>query len=79
MGSSLAKQLMSSQKMFFINKLHYFDFLVSCLHTFNLSSWSLKSVGDDLDCKCNNKQKHEEREVLQSYKYKGKGVRKETI
>ena len=79
MGSSLEKQLMSPQKMFAITKVHYFDFLVSCLHTFNPLSLSLKSVGDDLGCKCNNMQKHEEREVLQNYQYKGKGVRKETI
>ena len=76
MGSSLAKQLMSPQKMFFINKLHYFDFLVSCLHTFNPLSLSLKCVGDDLGCKCNNILKHEDREVLKNYQYKGKGVRR---
>ena len=71
----LAKQLMSLQKIFAINKVHYFDFLVSCLHTFNHLSLSLKCVGDDLGCKCNNIQKHEDREVLQNYQYKGKGVR----
>ena len=43
-GLSLAKQLMSPQKMFVINKVHYFDFLVSCLHTFNPLSLSLKRV-----------------------------------
>ena len=31
MDFSLAKQLMSPQKIFVINKVDYFDFLVSCL------------------------------------------------
>ena len=44
MGLSLAKQLMSLEKMFVINKVHYFDFLVSCLYTFNPLSLSLKWV-----------------------------------
>ena len=79
MGTSLAKQLMSSQKMFAINKVHYFDILVSCLNAFNTLLLTLKIVGDDLGCKCNKIQKHQERKVLQNYQYKGKGVRKETI
>ena len=44
MGLSLAKQLMSPQKMFVISKVHNFDFLVSCLYTFNPLSLSLKWV-----------------------------------
>ena len=42
MGLSLAKQLVSPQKMFVLNKVHYFDFLVFCLYTFNSLSLSLK-------------------------------------
>ena len=42
MGLSLAKQLMSPRIMFVINKVHYFDFLVSCLYTFDPLSLSLK-------------------------------------
>ena len=79
MGSSMAKQLMSPQNIFVINKVRCFDFLVSCLHTFNRFSLPLKSVGDELGCKYNNIEKHEGREVLQNYQYNGKGVRKETI
>ena len=79
MGLSLAKQLMSPQKIFVINKVHYFDFLVSCLHTFNPLSLSVKIVGDDLRSRCKNIKKYEEREVLQNYQYKGKLVRKEII
>ena len=75
-GLESGKAVDSPQKMFVINKVHYFDFLVSCLHTFNPLSLSLKSVGDDLGCKCNNIQKHEKREVLQNYQYKSKGVRR---
>ena len=44
MGLSLEKQLMAPQKMFVINKVHCFDFFVSCLHTFNPLSLSLKRV-----------------------------------
>ena len=44
MDLSLEKQLMSPQNMFFINKVHYFDYLVPCLHTFNPLSLSLKRV-----------------------------------
>ena len=44
MGLSLAKQSMSPQKMFVINKVHSFNFLVSCLHTFNILSLLLKRV-----------------------------------
>ena len=61
MGLCLTMQLMSPQKIIVINNVHYFDFLVSCLHTFNPLSLSLKSVGNDLGCKCNNMQKHEEK------------------
>ena len=71
----LAKQLMSPQKIFAINKVHYFDFLDSSLHTFNPLPLSLKCVGDDLGWKCNKIKKHEDREVLQNYQYKGKGVK----
>ena len=35
MGLYLAKQLMSPLKFIFIRKVHYIDFLVSCLYTFN--------------------------------------------
>ena len=79
MGSSLAKQLMSPLKIFVINKVSYIDFLISWLHTVNILSLSLKNVGDDLGCKCNNIKKYGEREVLQNYQYKGTGFRKETI
>ena len=44
MGLCLPKQLMSPQKIIVISKVHYFDFLVSCLYTFNPLSLSLKSV-----------------------------------
>ena len=44
MGLSLAKQLMSPQKIIVANKVHYFDFLASCLYTFNPLSLSLKWV-----------------------------------
>ena len=54
MGLSLAKQLMSPQKMFVINKVHYFDFLVSCLYTFNPLSLSLKWVVILVETKCSN-------------------------
>ena len=42
MGSCLAMQLMSPQKIILISKVHYFDFLVSCLYTFDPLSLSLK-------------------------------------
>ena len=44
MGLSVAKQLRSPEKMFVISKVHYFDFLVSCLYIFNPLSLSLKWV-----------------------------------
>ena len=44
MGLCLAKQLMSPQKIIVISKVHYFDFLVSCLYTFNPLSLLLKWV-----------------------------------
>ena len=44
MGLYLANQLMSPQKIMVISKVHYFDFLVSCLYTFNPLSLSLKWV-----------------------------------
>ena len=44
MGLCLAKQLMSPQKIIVISKVHYFDFLVSCLYTFDPLSLSLKWV-----------------------------------
>ena len=44
MGLSLAKLLISPQKVGVISKVYYFDFLVSCLHTFNPLSLSLKWV-----------------------------------
>ena len=42
MGSCLAMQLISPQKIILISKVHYFDFLVSCLYTFDPWSLSLK-------------------------------------
>ena len=42
MGSCLAMQLMSPQKIILISKVHYFGFLVSCLYTFDPLSLSLK-------------------------------------
>ena len=46
MGLCLAKQLMSPQhsENNCHSKVHYFDFLVSCLYTFNPLSLSLKWV-----------------------------------
>ena len=44
MGLTLAKQLLSPQEMFVINRVYYFDFLVSCLYTFNPLSLSMKWV-----------------------------------
>ena len=44
MGLCLAKQLMSPQRIIIISKVHYFDFLVSCLYTFNPLSLLLKWV-----------------------------------
>ena len=54
MGLSLAKQLISQQKMFVISKVHYFNFLVSCLYTFNPLSLSLKWVVILVETKCSN-------------------------
>ena len=54
MGLSLAKQLMSQQKMFVISKVHYFNFLVSCLYNFNPLSLSLKWVVILVETKCSN-------------------------
>ena len=59
--------------MFVFNKVRYFHFLVSCLHTFNPQSLSSKSVGDDLGCKCNNKHKHEERKCCKFTKIRVNG------
>ena len=76
MGLSLAKQLMSPQKMFVISKVHNFDFLVSCLYTFNPMLLSLKWVMTLVATTYRNM----ERDVLQNYQHdKGKGVRRETI
>ena len=78
MGLCLAKQLMSPQKIIVISKVHYFDFLVSCLYTFNPLSLSLKWVMTLVET--TYREKHGEREVLQNYQHdEGKGVRKETI
>ena len=78
MGLCLAKQLMSPQKIIVISKVHYFDFLVSCLYTFNPLSLSLKWVMTLVET--TYREKRGEREVLQNYQHdKGKGVRKETI
>ena len=60
------------------SKVHYFDFLVSCLYTFNPLSLSLKWVMTLVET--TYKEKHGERKVLQNYQHdKGKWVRKETI
>ena len=78
MALFLVKQLMSPQKIIVISKVHYFDFLVSCLYTFNPLSLSLKWVMTLVET--TYREKRGEREVLQNYQHdKGKGVRKETI
>ena len=78
MGLCLAKQLMSPQKIIVISKVNYFDFMVSCLYTFNPLSLSLKWVMTLVET--TYKEKHGERKVLQNYQHdKGKWVRKETI
>ena len=78
MGLCLAKQLMSPQKIIVISKVHYFDFLVSCLYTFNPLLFSSKWVMTLVEI--TYREKRGEREVLQIYQHdEGKGVRKETI
>ena len=60
------------------SKVHYFDFLVSCLYTFNPLSLSLKWVM--MLVETTHREKHREREVLQNCQHdKGKEIRKETI
>ena len=44
MSLSLAKLDVTSEKVDVISKVHYFDFLVSCLYTFNPLSLSSKWV-----------------------------------
>ena len=78
MGLCLAKQLVSPHKIIVVSKVHYFDFLVSCLYTFNPLSLSLKWVM--ILVETTYREKRGEREVLQNYQHhKGKEVRKETI
>ena len=78
MGLCVAKQLISPQKIIVIIKVHYFDFLVSSLYTFNPLLLSLKLVMTLVEI--TYRDKRGEREVLQNYQHdKGKGVRKETI
>ena len=78
MGLCVAKQLISPQKIIVIIKVHYFDFLVSSLYTFNPLLLSLKLVMTLVEI--TYREKRGEREVLQNYQHdKGKGVRKETI
>ena len=78
MGLCLTKQLMSPQKIIVISKVHYFDFLVSCLYTFNPLLLSLKWVMTLVETKY--REKRGEREVLQNYQHdEGKRVRKEII
>ena len=80
MGFCLAKQLMSPQysENNCHSKVHYFDFLVSGLYTFNPLSLSLKWVMTLFET--TYREKHGEREVFQNYQLdEGKGVRKETI
>ena len=64
MGLCLAKQLMSTQKIIIISKVQYFDFLVSCLYTFNPLSlkWVMtlvkqhteRNVEKEKSCKISN-------------------------
>ena len=69
---------LTSKNVCVISKVHYFDFLVSCLYTFNPLLLPLKCVTDSL-C-CNKKQKHGELAVLQDYLHdEGKRVGEETI
>ena len=77
MTLSLAKQMMSPQKMFVSSEK--FTILISCsLYTFNPLSLSLKCVTDSLSC--NKKQKHGEKAVLQNYLHdEGKEVGEKTI
>ena len=64
---------MSPQKMIVISKVYYFDFLLSCLYTFNPLSLSLKWVMTLFET--TYRKKCGEREVLQNYKHdKSKGV-----
>ena len=73
MGLSLAKQLMSPQKMFtiLIFESPVCKPLIPC-------HYSVIEIGDDLGC--NNIQKHGEETVLQNYLHdEDKGVREETI
>ena len=57
MGLCLAKQLMSPQKIIVISKVHYFDFLVSCLYTINrlslpwLKQHTERNVEKEKSCK----------------------------
>ena len=80
MGLCLAKQLMSPQhsENNCHSKVHYFDFLVSCLYTFNPLSLSLKWVMALVET--TYREKRGKRKVLQNYDHdEGKWVRKETI
>ena len=60
MGLCLAKQLMSPQKIIVISKVHYFDFLVSCLYTINrlslpwLKQHTERNVEKEKSCKITN-------------------------
>ena len=73
MGLCLAKQLMSPQhsENNCHSKVHYFDFLVSCLYTFNPLSLLLKWVMTLVE----TTYRETWREVSQNYQHdKGKGV-----
>ena len=65
MGLYLEKQLMLPQKIIVIIKVHYFDFLVSYLYTFNPLSLSLKWVMTFVET--TYREKRGERQVLQNY------------
>ena len=62
MDLCLAKQLMSPHKIILISKVHYFDFLVSCLFTFNPLSLSLKWVMTLVETTYREKRGERERE-----------------
>ena len=76
MGLSMKKQLTSPQKMFWvISKVHYFDFLVSCLYTFNPLSLSLKWVTFLVATTNRNMESGESCKTIYMMRVKGSGRR----
>ena len=71
MGLCLAKQLMSPQKIIVISKVYYFDFLVSCLYTFNLLSLSLKWVMTLVETTGRNVEKEKSCKITNMIRVKG--------